>query len=127
MMIGHISDTHLGAFIGRDEELREVGEDVHASFLEAIEIFVREDVDIVIHSGDILDEPTVHLDAEKRRRLRGVLTRLGRKMPPVIVITHDEEVFEGAEARVLRFELGRGATIVSEVESSPSLSAITRN
>ncbi|BAJ50797.1 exonuclease SbcC [Candidatus Caldarchaeum subterraneum] len=75
----------------------------------------------------VLDEPTVHLDAEKRRRLREVLTRLGRKMPQVIVITHDEEVFEGAEARVLRFELGRGATIVSEVESSPSLSAITRN
>lgn len=63
MMIGHISDTHLGAFIGRDEELREVGEDVHASFLEAIEIFVREDVDIVIHSGDILDEPRPYGDA----------------------------------------------------------------
>jgi len=29
MMIGHISDTHLGAFIGRSEELREVAEDVH--------------------------------------------------------------------------------------------------
>ncbi|MEM2270569.1 MAG: exonuclease SbcCD subunit D [Nitrososphaerota archaeon] len=62
-MIGHISDTHLGAFIGRDEELREVGEDVHASFLEAIEVFVREHVDVVIHSGDILDEPRPYGDA----------------------------------------------------------------
>ncbi|MEM2042091.1 MAG: SMC family ATPase [Nitrososphaerota archaeon] len=66
----------------------------------------------------VLDEPTVHLDAEKRRRLRDVLMRLGRKMPQVIVITHDEEVFEGAEARVLRFEMERGATKVSEVKSS---------
>ena len=62
-MIGHISDTHLGAFIGRDEELREVSEDVHASFLEAIEVFVREHVEVVIHSGDILDEPRPYGDA----------------------------------------------------------------
>ncbi|MEM2234051.1 MAG: SMC family ATPase, partial [Nitrososphaerota archaeon] len=33
----------------------------------------------------VLDEPTVHLDSEKRRRLREVLMRLGRRMPQVIV------------------------------------------
>jgi exonuclease SbcC len=63
----------------------------------------------------ILDEPTVHLDSEKRKRLREVLMRLSQKMPQVIVITHDEEIFEGSEARVLRFEKEGGATRVVEV------------
>jgi len=65
MMVGHISDTHLGAFVGRDEELREVGEDVNEAFLEAVELFIRERVDIVIHSGDILDVPRPYGDALK--------------------------------------------------------------
>lgn len=34
-----------------------------ASFLEAIEVFVREHVEVVIHSGDILDEPRPYGDA----------------------------------------------------------------
>ncbi|MEM2234050.1 MAG: metallophosphoesterase family protein [Nitrososphaerota archaeon] len=79
MMVGHISDTHLGAFLGRSEELREVSEDVHASFLEAIDLFVREHVDLVIHSGDILDEPRPYGDAmrvlvegAKSLRIRGI-------------------------------------------------------
>jgi exonuclease SbcC len=65
----------------------------------------------------ILDEPTVHLDSEKRKRLRDVLMRLSQKMPQVIVITHDEEIFEGSEARVLRFEKEGGATRVMEVRA----------
>jgi exonuclease SbcC len=65
----------------------------------------------------ILDEPTVHLDSEKRKRLREVLMRLSQKMPQVIVITHDEEIFEGSEARVLRFEKEGGATRVMEVRA----------
>ena len=65
----------------------------------------------------ILDEPTVHLDSEKRMRLREVLMRLSQKMPQVIVITHDEEIFEGSEARVLRFEKEGGATRVMEVRA----------
>jgi exonuclease SbcC len=63
----------------------------------------------------ILDEPTVHLDSEKRKRLREVLMRLSQKMPQVIVITHDEEIFEGSEARVLRFEKEGETTRVVEV------------
>jgi exonuclease SbcC len=65
----------------------------------------------------VLDEPTVHLDSEKRKRLREVLMRLSQKMPQVIVITHDEEIFEGSEARVLRFEKEGGATRVMEVRA----------
>ncbi|MEM2493096.1 MAG: DNA repair exonuclease [Nitrososphaerota archaeon] len=74
-----MSDTHLGAFLGRSEELREVSEDVHASFLEAIDLFVRERVDVVIHSGDVLDEPRpygtamrVLMEGARRLRERGI-------------------------------------------------------
>ena len=73
MMIGHISDTHLGAFIGRSEELREVAEDVHGAFREAIDLFIRDHVDVVIHSGDVLDEPRPYGDA-----LRVLLEGVGR-------------------------------------------------
>ena len=54
----------------------------------------------------ILDEPTVHLDSENRRRLMEVFTNLSRAVRQVIIITHDEEAFEGAEAKIVRFERG---------------------
>jgi DNA repair exonuclease SbcCD nuclease subunit len=80
MMVGHISDTHLGAFIGRDEELREVAEDVNEAFIEAIDLFVREHVDVVIHSGDILDVPRPYGDALKTL-LNGVKKLNGKGIP----------------------------------------------
>jgi exonuclease SbcD len=90
MMIGHISDTHLGAFIGRDEELREVAEDVNESFLEAIELFIRERVDVVIHSGDVLDEPRPYGDALKAL-LNGV-KRLNEKGIPFLYTFGEHDV-----------------------------------
>jgi DNA repair exonuclease SbcCD nuclease subunit len=54
MIFGHISDTHLGACI-RTRKERE--DDYYNTFREAIELFIKEHVNLVIHSGDILDEP----------------------------------------------------------------------
>ncbi len=51
MIIGHLSDTHLGAYAGEDEEREQ---DYYEAFREAIEIFAKERVEFVIHSGDIL-------------------------------------------------------------------------
>ncbi|MCS7132902.1 MAG: DNA repair exonuclease [Aigarchaeota archaeon] len=62
MIIGHLSDTHLGACIGSEPE-REG--DYYNAFMEAIEIFIKEHVDFVIHSGDILDEPRPYGTAMK--------------------------------------------------------------
>lgn len=62
MIIGHLSDTHLGACIRTDPEREE---DYYNAFREAIEIFIREHVDLVIHSGDILDEPRPYGSAMK--------------------------------------------------------------
>ena len=56
MMIGHMSDTHLGWY-HTGERLVEREEDYYNAFREAVEVFIRERVDLVIHSGDILDTP----------------------------------------------------------------------
>jgi len=66
----------------------------------------------------ILDEPTIHLDSENRRRLAELFTSLSRAVRQVIVITHDEEVFEGVEAKILKFERGQSPdspTIIQEL------------
>ncbi len=52
----------------------------------------------------ILDEPTVHLDFENKRRIAKVFSALSKEVRQVIVITHDEEVFEEAEATLYKFE-----------------------
>ncbi len=54
MLIAHISDTHLG-FTQYGIEERE--NDFYNAFSEAMEIIVKEHVDLVIHSGDIFDTP----------------------------------------------------------------------
>jgi len=59
----------------------------------------------------ILDEPTTHLDAERKKSLVGVLSQLGNisnSETPMqfIIITHDAEIFEDSTVeRIYRFEL----------------------
>ncbi len=45
----------------------------------------------------ILDEPTAHLDAERRRVLFDLIKRISEKLPQVIVVTHDIEVVDIAD------------------------------
>ena len=58
----------------------------------------------------ILDEPTTHLDAERKKSLVGVLSQLGNianSETPMqfIIITHDAEIFEDSTVeRIYRFE-----------------------
>ena len=69
----------------------------------------------------ILDEPTTHLDVERRKYLVELISGLNRAqeegltlLNQVIVITHDEEVFEGSEVNGLfRFEVTPGGSVVS--------------
>lgn len=74
MMIGHISDTHLGALANTERE-----QDYYEAFNEAVDLFIRERVDLVIHSGDILDVPRPYgtamralVEGVKRLRDRGI-------------------------------------------------------
>ncbi len=66
----------------------------------------------------ILDEPTAHLDAERRRALVGVLSSLSGASEPAspmqfIIISHDSEIFEDSNVeRIYRFESGPDGTAV---------------
>jgi exonuclease SbcC len=66
----------------------------------------------------VLDEPTVHLDAERRSSLVNIISRLGGEDSPlkqIIIITHDSEIFENADIdEVWRFEsTSEGSTVTS--------------
>jgi exonuclease SbcD len=54
LLVGHISDTHLGAM---PYNLKEREDDFYEAFDEAIQTMVKDHVDAVIHSGDIFDAP----------------------------------------------------------------------
>ncbi|MEM4287833.1 MAG: SMC family ATPase [Candidatus Caldarchaeum sp.] len=56
----------------------------------------------------ILDEPTIHLDYDNRSRLSNLFTSLTKTVNQVIVITHDEDVFEGVDAVVYHFSRNAG-------------------
>lgn len=65
----------------------------------------------------ILDEPTIHLDTDRRRRLIDVLKEFkgGEVIHQLIIVTHDEEVKEAADTV---YEVSRAARYseVKEVE-----------
>ncbi len=52
----------------------------------------------------ILDEPTPFLDEERRRKLVDIMNRYLKKIPQVIVVTHDEELKDIAD-KVIRVDL----------------------
>jgi exonuclease SbcC len=58
----------------------------------------------------ILDEPTIHLDAHRRRELVEVIRRLAT-IPQTIVVTHDKEFEESAD-RIIEVEKVDGVSVV---------------
>jgi len=66
----------------------------------------------------ILDEPTAHLDAERRKALVGVLSNLSdisdsANPMQFIIISHDSEIFEDSSVeRIYRFESVQDGTVV---------------
>ncbi|AIF69934.1 hypothetical protein PAP_07725 [Palaeococcus pacificus DY20341] len=63
----------------------------------------------------ILDEPTPFLDEERRKKLIDIITQHLRKIPQVIIVSHDEELKDAADY-VIRVSLVGGKSRV-EVES----------
>ncbi|SPC34425.1 putative SMC domain-containing protein, exonuclease SbcC [Candidatus Nitrosocaldus cavascurensis] len=67
----------------------------------------------------IMDEPTVHLDEERRAsivELIGLLAE-GSALKQIIIITHDSEIFEDADVdHLYKFEMTDQGTVVSEVK-----------
>jgi len=69
----------------------------------------------------ILDEPTMHLDEERRRALVKVLSQLSEitnasNTMQFIIITHDSEIFEDSTVeQIFKFESSDNGTIVTAV------------
>jgi DNA repair exonuclease SbcCD nuclease subunit len=54
MLFAHIADTHLG---NRQFNLEERELDFYRAWHEAVDLMISEGVDVVVHSGDLFDEP----------------------------------------------------------------------
>jgi exonuclease SbcC len=67
----------------------------------------------------ILDEPTTHLDEERRKALVKIISEAFRDgagpLSQMIIITHDSEIFEDSEVdRVFRFSMTAEGSRVSQ-------------
>ena len=69
----------------------------------------------------ILDEPTTHLDTERRRSLVRLITEFNTQesataLRQMIVVTHDEEIFQDSEVNaIFKFEMTANGTQVSKL------------
>ena len=66
----------------------------------------------------LLDEPTVHLDEERRRDLVKVLRKVFSEkgiIPQLIIVTHDRELEDAADV-IYRVEKGSDGSIIKRVE-----------
>jgi exonuclease SbcC len=90
----------------------------------AIALALRLGIAYVMGSGKldfiILDEPTTHLDEERRKSLVRIITEAFRSglgpLSQMILITHDSEIFENAEVdSVYGFVMTNEGTRVSKV------------
>jgi len=107
MMVGHLSDTHLGWY-SRDGRAVEREDDYYNAFKEAVEIFVREHVELVIHSGDILDTPRPYGTAIKAL-VEGVLELSKRGIPFLFTLgEHDLSNIPSTPYPMLLEKLGIG-------------------
>ena len=82
MLFAHIADTHLGY---RQFNLEEREKDFYDAFHESVDRMIAEGVELVIHAGDLFDEPRPSIRAlveaklgiEKLRK-KGITIRIGR-------------------------------------------------
>lgn len=59
----------------------------------------------------ILDEPTPFLDEERRKKLVEIMTNYLRRIPQVIVVSHDEELKDAAD-RIIAVDYRGGVSVV---------------
>ncbi len=68
----------------------------------------------------VLDEPTSNLDEERRRSFVKIVSDVFSKgigpLSQIIIITHDEEIFENSEIeQIYKFSMGDKGSIVTPV------------
>ncbi len=99
MKILHTSDWHVGKRIGRYDR----SEEYRAAIAEVATIAEGEDVDLVVHSGDLFDRPMPPIEA-LNIGLAGLVALSDHGRRPVVVIAgnHDSPGFFEALAPFLR-------------------------
>ncbi len=95
MLFAHIADTHLGY---RQFNLEEREQDFYRAYHEAVDRTIAEDVDVVIHAGDLFDEPRPPIRALVEAK-RGI-ERLKEKGIKIVMIpgNHDMIMRRGSMA-----------------------------
>lgn len=87
MRFAHLADTHLGY---RQYNLDEREDDFYRAFNECVDKIIQEGCDLVIHSGDLFDEPRPHVRALVE--VRRALERLGEEDIPFICIAGNHDI-----------------------------------
>lgn len=87
MLFAHIADTHLGY---RQFNLEEREKDFYSAFHEAIDKMIAEGVDVVIHAGDLFEEPRPPIRALVEAK-KGI-ERLKEKGIKVVMIPGNHDI-----------------------------------
>ncbi len=66
----------------------------------------------------ILDEPTIHLDEERRKELMNVIRNSLNMVPQIIIVTHDDEILEIGDYIIRLEKRGSESKVFEEVPGS---------
>ncbi len=105
----HFGDTHLGKSGFKKEERKE---DFFDNFKQVIDSAIEEDVDFVIHSGDLFD--TANPSMETLIRTIYQLKRLKKKEIPVLITAGSHDIGVGETVISLLEEIGVLTNLSSE-------------
>lgn len=86
MRILHTSDWHVGKKLGRFDRMQEA----QAAISEVVEIAATENVELVVHSGDLFDRPIPPIEA-LRVALDGLVSLTGDGARPVVVVAGNHD------------------------------------
>ena len=110
MRILHTSDWHVGKKLGRYDRLEEVA----ATISEVAGIAASENVDLVVHSGDLFDRPFPPIDA-LRVALDGLVGLTGEGSRPVVVVAGNHDSGDLFEA-LAPFLAGWGIYLIGRIK-----------
>ena len=110
MRILHTSDWHVGKKLGRYDRLDEAT----AAISEVAEIAEAENVDLVVHSGDLFDRPIPPIEA-LRVALDGLVSLTNNGSRPVVVVAGNHDSGDLFEA-LAPFLAGWGIHLIGQIK-----------
>lgn len=109
MRILHTADTHIGT---RQYGLEERRADFSLAFQRTVEVAIEEEVDAVVHAGDLFDDR--YPSAEDLHETLQALDRLGRSGIPFLGVVGNHEKRRGVQWLDLFSQLGLAVHITHE-------------